>query len=198
MVAFEMAQQLHRQGQAVAGLFLFDPTPPHNVARSQSVRYASFLAWLSARVSAQAAVDFLEPLPLSLDSLRTDRSGQRQGWRRSLTKPLKKIICQMYIKAGWPVPVDLREFYALNARFPLIRRYRPQSYAGKVILFKISERPVPTRVDWEYFLTGETETYQIPGSHHQVFQAPYFQTWAPQMAGALQRVTDEIQSGLHP
>ena len=197
IVAFEMAQQLQRQGQAVAGLFLVDPTPPHGSTGLGSGHRPSFFARFSLRVEPPLVLDAMEPLPRSLSYSRTDRAEQHQRWHRSITRPLKKIICQLYLSAGWLIPLDLREFYALNARLPLIRRYRPQPYAGKVILFKIAERFASSHVDWEHFLTGETEICQISGTHRQIFQSPYFQTWVPQMVNALQRVTKEISPSSH-
>jgi hypothetical protein len=190
MIAFEMAQQLQRQGQTVAGLFLIDPTPPYSGSISQPVHSPHLPdRHISQRIGSSLShyVTHLQSLPLREQVIRL-RNGVHWRLKKKLgsfTTTYKLFLCRGYLAAGRIIPPELREFYGNHSRYPIARRYRPKPYAGRVILFKSTERKISVPEDWEYLLTGAVDTHYISARHGAIYQAPYFHAWAPQLANAI-------------
>ncbi len=59
----------------------------------------------------------------------------------------------------------LDEFDA-EAIYPVIRRYRPAAYSGKVILFKALESRSAPRAEWVRLVGPDLEIREIPGNHY--------------------------------
>jgi thioesterase domain-containing protein len=67
-----------------------------------------------------------------------------------------------------------------EAHWNAMRRYKPQPYAGRVILFQSEERsalPDPT-MGWGKLTCGLTEVEIVPGKHSMLTRRPYVQTLA--------------------
>jgi thioesterase domain-containing protein len=55
-------------------------------------------------------------------------------------------------------------------------RYRPQTYSGRVILYRAADRQLEAYFDpklgWIDFVTGEIEVQTIPGGHYTLLTEP--------------------------
>ncbi|HLI19680.1 MAG TPA: phosphopantetheine-binding protein, partial [Stellaceae bacterium] len=68
-------------------------------------------------------------------------------------------------------------------------RYEPPSYAGDVALFQPSDRPdvLDYRPGWRGVVRGAFASFEIPGGHRTMLEAPYVAELARRMSACLRR-----------
>ncbi len=182
IVAFEMAQQLHAQGQRVALLVLFD-TFGANCFERLTFREQHYLQYL-----------------LKLGWSESLHEELRQLYRRKL----EKLACQVFLKLGRPLSHNLQRSLISQANKQAQRQYKPRVYPGQVTLFRASEPPcfsfvdMPTHEDWysrdsEHgwgsLAGGGLDIHDVPGHHHSMFKEPHLR----EIARTLQVCLDEAQ-----
>jgi thioesterase domain-containing protein len=183
VVAYEMAQELRRQGETVEVLALFDshatttaqPPPP-----SRELEEAR-MAILFARSA--AAELFGGTLPHSDEEL-------------ALMSPdaLLRLLLEESQKAGVVIPeAGIEQVRALRAVFEAnlraVERYVPRPYPGPVTLFRAAEAPPstpePGDLGWGALAAGGLEVHQVPGHHHSILRAPNVQVLADRLRAHL-------------
>jgi acyl-CoA synthetase (AMP-forming)/AMP-acid ligase II/pimeloyl-ACP methyl ester carboxylesterase/acyl carrier protein len=126
-VAFEMARQLHAQGQKIAMLALLDTTAKReakglSVGERLSAHLRNFVKLGSAYIWEKIA-----------------------GLIQQRHQQLLKFYCKLYLKTGRTLPDNLQAFLQISAiieaNFQAGRDYVPQVYPGEVILFKAIKQP---------------------------------------------------------
>jgi len=168
--AYEMARQLHAQGQAVDLLLLMDPDPPAlhkwdrrmitglgNLLRlSQEKQVDGFLAYRYLRLS------FHYWRLNKLKHMRTAIPGRR-GLERSKvdTTPLRLDVVN-------PRSQALRQDWS-NIYDWVLAGYMPHSYPGKITFFWTEEEPL-RRERWRTLIAAKTKAHEvevhiIPGNH---------------------------------
>ena len=169
-VAFEMAQQLHANGEEVALLAMFDsgcPVPTNSWKRScQTLR-----SWGSV---AQRALHHGRVL-ISLKS----------SARRSYLKQKTEIVRGM--------PVIYSPVSRSNARAG--RRYVPKPYPGSIDYFWANDRSedrADRRRGWWQWAEGGVEVHRIPGGHTTFLLEPYVQTLAKQLKEVLNQAQKNV------
>jgi len=79
----------------------------------------------------------------------------------------------------------LRIFYFLE-----LSRRATQNYVAKVytlpVAFLRTEERKSLSACWSRLLTGQTETYDMPGGHLDVIRGPHVNTWAERVRAFLQ------------
>jgi hypothetical protein len=65
-----------------------------------------------------------------------------------------------------------------------LKAYRPQPYAGRLMVWKTSDSSCDFRV-WR-MLSNEAALNHIPGDHMQVLEEPHIKAWAGPLAAELQ------------
>ncbi len=171
IVAFEMAQQLHTQGQAVALLALFDTFGPVR----PRIRRRIFC---------------------HLDKLF--RSEPQERWTYILEKG--KIIGGRIKKSGvfsinfwrngaqYPKPLLKNEgegFILLNAK------YKARMYPGRLTLFRAGEQQTGFNPDpfsgWKGMAARGLEVHDVPGNHLTMLQEPHVRVLAKKLSDCLNR-----------
>jgi aspartate racemase len=168
LVAFEMAQQLQKQGQKVALLALFDPSTPEvlNYVPSFWDKASAFL------------INFIQLEPKKKLAYVLEIPKYRAN------KISKKIASQFGLHSEHPLPEDLGGPEFLPREIRLIfkvheqaaRNYVPQVYQGRVTLFKATDRFTHTAtwratwhryplLGWDKLVAGGLEVHEVPGSH---------------------------------
>jgi aspartate racemase len=189
-VAFEIAQQLHAQGQRVALLALLDSRIP---ASNEKLAEQDFDATLLVDVVRYFG------LPLDPDDL----------WRLPKDEVLARVLEQAK-KAGLvPPEVEISQAHRFvelcKADFRATRNYVVHRYSGRIILFKASEDPAGTSSDptlrWGEWAAGGVEVHAVPGNHANMVYAPHVGVLAEKLKSCLGRVqsaekwlTDEVNS----
>ena len=154
LVAFEMAQQLQKQGQKVALLALFD------CLRANDTKKLTFSDWLSIHLKNLAQLELKEKLAYI--------------WMRvqlHVNKITPKPIIEIYfdLRDRLRAPQELRYRRILKTNLKAEENYVPKVYPGKVTLFRAKVRPPQKYFDpyggWGNLVLGGVEMIEVPGEH---------------------------------
>lgn len=196
LVAFEIAQQLQRQGHTVAFLALLDP--------SSARLHRAYHAKSSARTEWRYLLS--QHLPFSFyhhwAQLR-NRNRQQQLhylWQQvqdKVTSKLKFFVSLAYVQFGHPIPLGLRPDYTANLHVRAITAYRAHPYPGRAVLFQTEQRHPQYQHTWRHLFLHNLDIHHVPGSHLGMFEDDYLQEWAPQFAELLQQAQEQYASAPH-
>jgi thioesterase domain-containing protein len=163
-VALEMAQQLHKTGEAVALLGMID-------ARLYSTRLATF--WHGSRVLLTSMLPHLRPYLSDYLRLQSAEPGGETKLPNFKPSELSRL------------------FQVFQANVRADSRYRPQRYAGRVTLFRTATRYQDSTWGWGDIAADGVELYQIPGHHMNVLRSPQVQVLAEKLSACLAQ-PDEV------
>ncbi len=173
-VAFEMAQQLRRQGKEVAMLAIFDTGPVfEDLGRADD---ADLLAILCEESGLEVKAEDLRPF--------------------NKNEQLSYVSAQL--KAAQLVPDDLpiswinRSVNIFKARIRVMMNYRFKTYDGPITLFRATEPdplsdPVndPT-LGWGALCTEPVTIHEVPGTHASMARAPHVSVLAAKLIDAIE------------
>jgi amino acid adenylation domain-containing protein len=160
VVAFEIAQQLTRQGEEVALLTMFDTTAPGTENKLLSDQEIKEI--LTRDLSLHATSD-------------------RNDAMRSM---LERAKADSVVPPSFELP-DVQRFLSLfSQHMKAAQNYAPDPWMGKIILFEARER-LPKQVadaslGWA-MLSQSVDRYVIPGNHYSMLRAPNVKSLAEQL-----------------
>jgi thioesterase domain-containing protein/acyl carrier protein len=170
LAAFEMACQLQKRGEKVAGLLILDTYAPGcdcstSVLRRRALRLSRWLDFhrvnLRMMTAKQKPAYLLERLTLLLVNIGVYPS-----------KNLKGII----------------NIYRAHARAR--HAYSPQVYPGRITLFRASRQPLAGTADpqsgWGKLAAQGVEVHEVPGSHSSIIVEPHVRTLAAKLQTCLE------------
>jgi len=179
-IAFEIAQQLHKQNQAVGLLVMFDSfgkgSFPRLLFRGQN--YGAYLRQLGLSRTLYQELRFL------------------------IKSKLEEATGKLYLRLGRPLPHKLQSSWIALANTTAGTKYVPQAYPGQVTLFRAQEPPrftklyLPTVEDWYSrdlqhgwgrLAKGGVVIHDVPGHHHSMFEEPNIQVVAEQLQACLDK-----------
>jgi amino acid adenylation domain-containing protein len=181
LMAFEMAQQLHSQGETVGLLALIDSFAPR---RESFVRRS-----LWRRYRYRAICLFERTVGLHLGNLAFVEKRERLPYVKS---KINKALYKLYMVAGaaW-VPAARNRRKILNAGSQAATCYSPGAYPGKITLFRATELGGGIQHDlqmgWNRLAGGELETHLIPGYHAHIVLEPRVRLLAKQLRDVLSK-----------
>jgi amino acid adenylation domain-containing protein len=162
-LAFEMAQQLHAQGQKVALLALCDTQSP-----TLQENHPSFVGSVLIHLSNLWQLEPKAKLHYLLDLLRSK---------------LKKVTYREFLRSELSESVE--NFAVLDANMQADKDYVPQIYSGSVTLFrcrvqepKFSHDP---QLGWGELVAEKLEIHDIPGSHYVMLKEPHVRVLAEKL-----------------
>lgn len=186
-VAFEMAKQLHAQGQKVAKLILFDTVHPNvklppnwkkmsrfqklilNLIRNIDIHWGNFLLF-----------EPQERLPYLFDKVK-----------KLLTKLFTQFPKKLSIRSS--TSNVTKKQHKINSPSVSPQYYTPQSYPGKITLFKGKHTTItssdPTN-GWEGIAEEGLEVYNIHGAHSKILSEPSVRILAEKMKVCLDNALD--------
>ncbi|MCA1993217.1 MAG: amino acid adenylation domain-containing protein [Coleofasciculus sp. S288] len=178
LVAYEMARQLHAQGQEVALLALFDtPGPDHRKQLSIPQRILGH------------GINFLHLGPAyMLNKVKKQRYNPTE------------ILQVNYAKSNSTNEAlsddDLRRLEILRENQEAKKYYAIPPYPGKVTLFRSLEHPdnllpyhfLDPQLGWSRAAIGGLDIYDIPGDHLGILQEPNVRVLAKKLKACLDRV----------
>lgn len=180
IVAFEMAQQLQRQGQQVDLLALIDNQAPllNRPLVHKQPDEVEVLATFAQGIANSAGKD-LSALHNILKQLEPE-------------KQLGYVLEQLQIASLMPAEMDLQQFYLFlkvyRSNVQAKATYLPQVYPGRMILFGASDRGFDPldQIDqkslgWSQLSSEPVETLVIPGNHYTIFRSPNVQVLAERL-----------------
>jgi len=191
MVAFEMAQQLHAQGQRTALLALLDTRIPTADEEFEDEGFEVTLL-----------VDFVRYFGLSLDP--------RDALANLPKHELLERVLEHAKRAGL-MPSDIEVSQAqpfielCKAAFRATRNYELHQYPGRITLFKAAQELERISSDptlgWSELAAGGTDVHVVPGNHATIVYKPHVDVLAEKLRACLEQVraTEErIADGASP
>lgn len=192
MLAFEMACQLHQQGEQVAFVGLLDTFVPG------CWKQVSIPEWFSRQWRNFWRFGIKHPVKIAV---------------RSLERKFYFLYWKSYLVLGQSLPYYLhRKYVGYNLR-KAIRSYKFQTYPGTLTLFRATEVPgkgwyyypsgMLTPDDWytrdpEYgwgkFAGGGLELYDLPGNHSTILKEPNVEVLGEKLQACLAKAQQETQT----
>jgi len=173
VVAFEMARQLHAQGEQVGLVVLFDSgVPPRAISTLR--RRAQYHVQVLAALPAEGKVAYLQTKA---------RTAARKLWKRIMVSG-----SQQEAPKG---PRPLREVYdaVSEASFQAFERYAVRPYPGRITFIRASDRPRGERaardLGWGEWAEGGVDVQEVPGSHLKMFDEPFVRTVAARLQSCI-------------
>jgi amino acid adenylation domain-containing protein len=180
VVAFEIAQQLKRQGQQVATLVLCESRAPGSGASLPETSRV-YRLWQRA-------------------SYYLDRSRQ-VGPRQQVADLLRDVKANTHRAVSRAQASDrTRRRKAFRAAADeALERYAPQAYSGPITVVQCTEHPPWGYEDplngWGRFATGTVERYEVAGSHTGIYREPNVWMLATTLKDVLRKAQAGAESG---
>ena len=169
LVAFEMAQQLKRQGEETALIALLDTKIiwETNEEAHDPTRHRKRMAEMNLGQKAWYLVGGV--------------------WRRAYRK-VRHWRVQMSLRAFHKLPKNLRQFHFFPLFAQAARDYEPQQYAGEAILISEKGEQEAQEAEWFPLIDGEVESHEIPVGHFDLVKEPHVATLTGYLNEAFDRV----------
>ena len=175
-VAYEMAQQLRAEGQAVALVALLDTHNPEFARRRSNVLQQAEGPDDGHTVSDNDFVEFGEGLVHKLRVMKRWAYLRYRLARMDLEKQKLYWRCRRALRSGKTLPQALISPFLWKSHIDLVDAYKPTPYPGKVTLFRASETEVsnPNSADtgWMPLAQGGLEVHIVHGTHN-IVKEPY-------------------------
>jgi amino acid adenylation domain-containing protein len=157
-IAFEMAQQLHNQGERVALLTIFD-TPALGVNYQVSIVAQLKNIW---RIFGKYGNRFI--YDKAMNQITSYRHRSHDLWRK-----IREFARIDLVKKLTAAQQQRHQAFVLNER--ALDRYQPQLYPGEITLFKAgySVSTIELAAGWQELAEMGVKTIEIPGDHASIF-----------------------------
>ncbi|MEG4589522.1 beta-ketoacyl synthase N-terminal-like domain-containing protein [Microcoleus sp. MOSTC5] len=170
-VAFEMAQQLHAQGEKIALLTLIDTPGPGQMPVLETEDDTAILLYL-------LGVGF--NLSLSMDVLQKLDPDEQLLYFLEQVKIANRVVPPDF---GLPQIRQFLHLFKVHAQAML--NYIPQTYGGRIIFFRATEQNEVNaknpELPWIEVATGGVEVREVPGNHITMNYPPHVQVMAEQL-----------------
>jgi thioesterase domain-containing protein/acyl carrier protein len=170
VVAFEMAQQLARQGQSI-GLLAFLDTYGPKYYRPISWQKVLNCHWQNLLfLKGSRKLGYLKMLLKLIGwRLKDGLAAIRPGAQATKGRPAVQGMALAEGQAGSAAIAEIQ-----TAHTQALRDYRPEPYLGKATLFRVSEQPWwamrDRTLDWGRWISEELEIQEVPGTHNNLLQ----------------------------
>jgi oxalate---CoA ligase len=193
-VAFEMAQQLTRQGEHVALLLLLDSHFPGRWI--VDTPNAALVGDESGCHPRPVAVVEDEGKLIDVGSKLKDKiQNQIIGIQTKMVKSAKCALGKIYLALGRRLPVSFRSQYILDIYDRARLNYMPRPYVGRAIYIKSEKRAPVHMAHWRGLVNDGLETLEIPGDHRDVIREPSLGLWAKNLQDWINARAEEARSG---
>jgi amino acid adenylation domain-containing protein len=194
VVAFEMAQQMQRQGEQVSLVALLDSRVPSTRRRLDEEDEATILAMFFMDMSGSSGQPATEALADAFVGLQQLRGEERLAY----------VLKQASIHHLIPPQTDVMHLRRLVNVFRSNRRalhsYTPQSYAGRTVLFRARDEEEDTMsgdrtLGWGA-VARKLEVVDVPGYHYDMLGDPHAQQLAAHLKAYLDASGDVLAAPL--
>lgn len=179
-VVFEMAQQLHKQGQKVALLAIFDTWPPFTAPYENPVPQKRDMNHLMSRTFYHLKSGQLIPVMF-----------------RYLSYKISKTKWRIKNKLEWIFSDEQKRLFKriMLLHFQAQDKYIAKKYPGKITLIECGTYKADNREGWKNLAGGGFETYVVPDTNHKtIVKEPKLRLFAEKINLALKKTHDEINS----
>jgi thioesterase domain-containing protein len=159
LVAWEMAQQLVKEGETIGLLALMDTTPPSGYLEADEI---SMLARFALDMSRLVGKD---PRPLVEQFSQANAQDQWKMVQETLTS--YGVLAPSTAHAEMTALLDI---YARNVR--AMNNYSIHAGKQEVVYFRASERPESISRSWITWAGGGIQFHVVPGDHYTILSRP--------------------------
>ena len=186
LAAFEIAQQLRRNGEEVALLALIDtgtPDYPRRLPGTGRLRAAAYDA-------VRRFQHHQETLALIGRGKRLDYIRERWGkvmlkYKRLPRRTYKATVRSIYSNVGRTDSIPKKYLQLEDQIWQAGQAYEPKTYSGKLTLFVAEAQPlgvVPDKtLGWDHYIDGSIEIIDVPGHHGSIVLEPYVRVLAEKL-----------------
>ncbi|MBW4642401.1 MAG: AMP-binding protein [Goleter apudmare HA4340-LM2] len=194
LVAFEMAQQLQKQGQKVSLLALIDGRVPFS--NIKPVNIDDYDAKILANFFQYLASSTGKNISISYDALQ----------QLSADEQLNYILKQVQLTNLMPPDAGKEQLRCLlqvfKSNLQAMLNYTPHIYQNQMILFQASDRSSDALNEstqgWEQFSSKPVKIHTIPGDHYTMLSKPHVQVLAEQLMFYLDKAqSEEVLPSIH-
>jgi len=168
LVAFEIARQLHAQGQEIALLALIDIAAP-GYHKPTSISDDGQPSTFRDRI----LFHLRKLLRLSIQD-QLSYLWERLGWHLTIGK--LSLFYKSYLRYVRQSPQDARILDVAEVNNQAARSYVPPAYPGRLTLFRATDKSAGFGNDpdmgWSKLATGGVKIYEISGSHKEIIEEP--------------------------
>ncbi len=192
-VAYEMAQQLHAEGEKVALLAMLDTSGPKTLTR----------------------LSLLQRVPLHLKNLLQkgpsyiwQKSQSWLPWLKNLVKyKLLKISSKVYqsVESEEILPYNIRHLRIREANNEAGAKYVMQPYSDLLTMFGVEEElrvagvgegyKLLPNFGWDEYAIGGLKIHRVPGDHLSMFTEPHVKVLAEKLQACLTKAAIEATAG---
>ena len=192
ILAFEMAQQLNRAGEAVPLLVIMDTPAPDIVGKIANLDDTTLLLIIARDLGHQRGLD----LPVTFDDLAGLEPNEKFDY--VLGELVKAKILTDEVSQRWL----RRHIEGYRARMTAVQNYSAGVYPGRITLFRATEldAEVQERFDeamrkqlndptfgWDKFSTQPVEIHDIPGNHSVIVLEPHVRVLAERLSECISK-----------
>jgi amino acid adenylation domain-containing protein len=192
LIAFEMAQQLHAQGQKVGLVALFDTYAPgfHRLSfKAGTLRYQvyRFVQRVHLHLGNLLLLEYRGKLKYTRQ--KAVLVGGRIKWtiRKAVESKIKKVVHTRARSNGNSESAENQK--RIDTAINALREYVPGVYPGHVTLFRASKQPAGYNTDrdlgWEKLAAGGVRVHEIPGYHGSIVMEPRVRILAERLRACL-------------
>lgn len=189
-IAFEMARQLHQQGQEVGLLALLDTlgpddSPKHTTPHKGVANHLGHLTQRSPKGKLNYLVKQIKGKSKWVRN-RIMKAIERQS--KNITEQVQALICKAYVSMGRPLPQDLLDARIKTANDRARKAYIPKPYPGRVTLFRAVDSylaPGNPDMGWSNLAGGGLDLHYVPGGHSSMYDEPHAAVLAEKLKACL-------------
>jgi amino acid adenylation domain-containing protein len=188
MLAYEVACQLRQSGAEVGLVLVADtgpeqlrPSTPWIVLRNLPTLLAALPLWTRQFIFQTTAKEKLYELARKL-----------RVWKCAVASKLKGGPVVQRLEEALDtrkVPADMKR--RMETNFNAFQFYNPGSYAGRLVLFRATIRPLLNGFipdfGWEHCVSGGIEIIDVPGDHMSMLEPPNSNVLAAKLQAVLNR-----------
>jgi len=182
-VAFEIANQLRKQGHKVALVALFDSYAPKSSFNRPLLPYEALFYRITFHLSNFSQLCLKEKLIYVVERVKSR---------------FNQIAYKFSLRRRHSLPPSLQYFHAEELNGQLLRNYLPQVYPEPVTLFRssrlIGERYCGHDMGWSQLSAGGVEIHKIPGYFGSILSEPQLQILAEKMRSCIDKAQTEIST----
>ncbi|BAY15291.1 beta-ketoacyl synthase [Anabaenopsis circularis NIES-21] len=187
IIAFEMAQQLQKQGQQVPLIFLLD-----NAAPTCSTQPIVIQPYNDSEILASFASDLASSAGKNLSA------SSEKFQKMQYDEQLQYVFEQLQVANLMPTNFSFHNFYRFfkvyQSNLQAVCKYEPQVYSNRMILLQASDSnegfdyPNDPSWGWQQLSSEPVEIYTIPGNHYTMLTQPHAQVLAEQLKTCLNQL----------
>jgi thioesterase domain-containing protein len=180
VIAYEMAQQLKRDGAEVEAILMIDTLSPFAAQRRVPL-------WEKIWLKRHWTLDFALDWPA--------RRKRARDMQRNYQVALEKLA------RGEPLPPELVDFHLFRNFTDAQAQYKPQPYDGKIVIFKAELAETlylyaGEELGWREHVSGEIRVTEISGSHFTMMAEPGVSKLIDAFRVELQRLDDGLGAAI--